>query len=277
MSLPETTAWIPKQQTFDGVEMVFVPAGCFMMGSSASDIKKLSDQHPDLSTFFSNQGPQTKICFDSPFWIDKYLVTNEQFRRLNGEADRKSHWAGDKRPRESVTWFEARDFCVLREGRLPTEAEWEYAARGQDSLVYPWGNEWNPANAVWSPYYGDEYPEDRNRQTADVGSKPDGISWVGALDMAGNVWEWTNSLYEPYPYDKDDGREDMGSRELRTLRGGSWAYSDFYFQSAYQSSNNFLPLHIIKLVFAAFVRLLLIYLNKSNSGLIESGNLNFGF
>jgi iron(II)-dependent oxidoreductase len=182
--------------------MALVPPGCLMMGSSdGADDEK----------------PVNRQCFDKPFWIDRTEVTQAQFRRFNGKAGRESKWTGDNRPRDSVTWFEARDFCAQRGARLPTEAEWEYAARGPDGLEYPWGNSWDSNNAVYSGNSGG--------QTADAGSRPGGVSWVGALDMSGNVWQWMSSSYKAYPYDPKDGRE---SSELarndqgRVLRGGSW-------------------------------------------------------
>lgn len=227
--------WTPQTRMFEGVEMVLVPQGCFILGRTDKQIAILSQQYPSLSGFFTNQGPQTKICFNNHFWIDKYLVTNAQFRQFNGIATQESYWTEDNRPRERISWFEAQDFCKLRGSRLPTEAEWEYAARGWDSLVYPWGNEWNPDNAVWSVYSGHEYPIDPSRQTAEVGNKLGGISWVGALDMSGNVWQWTKSMYRSYPYDKEDGRESNSDTTTpRVLRGGSWAYDEYYMQSTYR-------------------------------------------
>jgi formylglycine-generating enzyme required for sulfatase activity len=198
--------WTPVERDFDGVTMVQVPAGCFQMGSSDGD---------------DDEQPIHEQCFDQPFWIDKYEVTQEQFNRLGGRQEYSPGFSGDLRPVENITWFEARDFCELRRARLPTEAEWEYAARGPDNLLYPWGNQWNENNAVWRV--------NSNEQTADVGSISAGVSWVGAYDLSGNVREWTSSLSEPYPYDAGDGREsDTGDRTdvQRVLRGGSWNLYD---------------------------------------------------
>ncbi len=190
--------WTPVIQTFDGVEMVKVPSGCFMIGNEEGR---------------RDERPPHEICFDAPFWIDRTEVTNAQFGS-NGNGQNPNQ------PRENLTWTEARDFCASRGGRLPTEAEWEYAARGPDNLMYPWGNELDEDLLIF----------DRNSPglTADVGSKPEGGSWVGALDMSGNVWEWVSSLYQPYPYDATDGREDLtNTTSARVYRGGINSYIDF--------------------------------------------------
>lgn len=190
--------WTPVTQTFDGVEMVEVPAGCFMMGNE--------DGRRD-------EKPVTEVCFSAPYWIDRTEVTNQQYGS-------PGNFAGDNHPRENLTWLEARDFCTKRGGRLPTEAEWEYAARGPDGLMYPWGNELVEDNLV--------FDRNSNNQTADVGSKPAGVSWVGALDMAGNAWEWVSSIYKAYPYSANDGREDAAdSTSRRAYRGGTGSYIDF--------------------------------------------------
>lgn len=195
--------WVPVEQEFDGVVMVKVPAGCFQMGNEAGR---------------RDEKPVTQVCFNQPFWIDKTEVTNLAYGSSGA-------FIGDLRPRENLTWSEANDFCVMRGARLPSEAEWEYAARGPDNLIYPWGNELIDTNLVFERNSGN--------QTADVGSKPEGVSWVGALDMAGNVWEWTSSLYKPYPYDPEDGREDLkNSSDQRVYRGGVGSYIDFAASSA---------------------------------------------
>jgi formylglycine-generating enzyme required for sulfatase activity len=197
---PVTTngAWTPVSQEFDGVEMVQVPAGCFMMGNEEGR---------------RNERPVHQICFDAPYWIDRTEVTNAQY----GET---GHFPGDQRPRENLLWSEARDFCAKRGARLPTEAEWEYAARGPDNLLYPWGDELVGDYLV--------FDQNNNNETADVGSKPDGVSWVGAYDLSGNVFEWVSTIYKPYPYDANDGREDMNDTTgERMFRGGLHNYVDF--------------------------------------------------
>jgi len=201
--LPPITAnnqWTPIVQDFDGVEMVEVPPGCFMMGSNDGN---------------DDEKPVTKTCFDKPFWIDKTEVTQGQFGKFGGQAQNNPSFSGEQRPVENITWLEARDYCQKRGARLPTEAEWEYAARGPDNLVYPWGNEWDDSKAVWG--------RTSNQGTANVGSIESGASWVGAYDLSGNVWEWVSSLYKPYPYDAQDERESTAdTNSERVLRGGSW-------------------------------------------------------
>jgi formylglycine-generating enzyme required for sulfatase activity len=191
--------WTPRFQTFDGVEMALVPPGCFMMGSGGGN----------------NEKPITKTCFDGPFWIDKTEVTQAQFQQFDGQAAQTSYFKGDNRPVEQISWIEARDFCAQRSTRLPTEAEWEYAARGPNSAIYPWGDTFEMDNVV--------YGETSGGHTADVGSRPGGASWVGALDMSGNVWEWVSTIYRPYPYRPNDGRESStDTSNARGRRGGSW-------------------------------------------------------
>ena len=122
------------------------------------------------------------------------------------------------RPVESVTIIGASAYCDWRGSRLPTEAEWEYAARGPDGLLYPWGNEFDPDNVV---RIYDLTPE--------AGSKPQGASWVGALDMSSSLHEWTSTIFKPFPYNSEDGREvplAEDSSSERVLRGGSWYHVD---------------------------------------------------
>lgn len=195
------------QHTFeDGVPMVLVPAGSFTIGANPQ-----SDDE-------RNGGV---ITFDEPFWLDLTEVTQADFERLGGVKGNANEFDGDLRPVEGITWFEARDFCAQRRAltnadvRLPTEAEWEYGARGPAEWDYSWGERWNENNLVWN--------RSSEQGTAIVGSIPAGRSWVGAQDMSGNVWEWVSSLYLPYDSAEDreaDTRDRTGV--LRVLRGGSW-------------------------------------------------------
>ncbi len=130
------------------------------------------------------------------------------------------------RPRTCITWFEAEAYAAWRGGRLPTEAEWEYAARGPESTVYPWGAEWDPmlANVVDSA------------GLTPVGSCPEGASWVGALDMAGNAREWVNDwlgtdYYEDSPSIDPPGPE-RGVKKVE--KGGWWGSVPYAARGAYR-------------------------------------------
>lgn len=209
--------WSIIRQDFDGVTMVLVPAGCFDMGS---------EDGPD------NERPVVELCFSEPFWIDKFEVTNGQFATFDGRAEQDSHASDENQPRDSVTWHEARAFCLTRGARLPTEPEWEYAAGGPDNLRFPWGDEWSGDKVVWY----DNSPG----ESLSVGSYPESVSWVGAHDMSGNVWEWVNSRYLEYPYDHENGPEsaiDQGE-DYRVIRGGAYDSEDeVYLTTSFRNNN----------------------------------------
>lgn len=239
------TEWTPHIRQFNQVNMVLVPAGCFMMGSEDG---------------YSWEQPVHEICFPEPFWIDVNETTAAQFAQflteqqasiegldlwmdplevedgkwiqITFEDDRWHVKRGDEnRPVESITGVGARAYCKWRGLRLPTEAEWEYAARGPDGLVYPWGNE----------FIGNYVVRARDR-LPDVGNKPQGASWVGALDMAGGLFEWTSSIFLPYPYDAHDGREmnmESDNSSPRVLRGSAWYHPDWDFIDDLRSSARF--------------------------------------
>jgi formylglycine-generating enzyme required for sulfatase activity len=201
-------------QDFDGIAMMLVPKGCFMMGSTQEQV----DYATELLDGFVvlEEIPAHEICIDTPFWIDRTEVTQGDFARLGGIAAQESSFIADTHAIDQITWQEAHGFCVLRGGRLPSEAEWEYSARGVDSLIFPWGNEFVAENAV----FGGQSPDAREA----VASRPNGVSWIGAMDMAGNVAEWTNSRYLPYPYLADESHEhtDTTYNEARVIRDGAW-------------------------------------------------------
>jgi formylglycine-generating enzyme required for sulfatase activity len=193
---------------------VYVPAGPFFMGNGANSA-------------FTDTVPA--------YWIQRTEVTNAQYGRCveareSGESDgceppadgniryRNAQFA--KQPVTGVTWYQARDYAAWAGGRLSTEAEWEKACRGSDGRTYPWGSQ-DPTSDLLNYY------ETGLGTWSAVGSHPDGASPYGALDMAGNVWEWTSSRYAPYPYDPEDGREGPEA-DTRVLRGGSFG-GDAYF------------------------------------------------
>ena len=197
--------------------MVLVPAGTFLMGGSQAERQAGLAICPQMLTntcdgLIQDEAPQTTITFDRPFWIDVH-----EYRE-----------PGTNLPQANLTWHEALSVCQSRGKRLPTEAEWEYAARGPDGLLFPWGNEYDPArlnvcDSSCSENWRIADHNDGHAERAPVGSFPGGASWVGALDMAGNLWEWTSSIYRDYHYDPNDGRENLSSlNNPRTLRGGSW-------------------------------------------------------
>lgn len=187
------------------VEMLLAPPGCFEMGT-------------DTGSRF-NERPVHLQCITDSFWIDRYEVSNEQFAALNGQSAFKGVWPNPQQPQAAVTWVEALAFCQLRGGTLPSEAQWEYAARGRNSLDYPWGNTFISDYVVYS--------ENSTGQPVLVGTHPEGASWLGAMDMIGNVAEWTSTIHEPtvfhYPYLADDGRENLDDNTAaRVVRGGSF-------------------------------------------------------
>jgi serine/threonine-protein kinase len=199
--------------------MVYVPAGEFWMGSDERDPDAREDERPRHQVFVD------------AFWLDRTEVTNARYRQCveaqacsppqaSGSFTRENYYGSaeyDDYPVISVTWHQAREYAAWVGGRLPTEAEWEYACRGPGRYLYPWGTRLPDGTLL---NYADNVGD-----TTKVGSYPEGASRCGALDMSGNVWEWTQSLYQDYPYDPADGREDLDTDGARVLRGGAF-YSD---------------------------------------------------
>ncbi len=213
--------WQPFIWEFDGVEMALVPPGCFQMGSEDGD---------------GDEQPVHTVCFEEPFWIDRYEVTNAQY----GSTGCEDYSSAPEQPRNCVSWTEAQAFCEAREARLPTEAEWEYAARGPDGLVYPWGDTFVADYVIYggSPEYGET-------KTAPVGSRPAGASWVGAEDLSGNVWEWVADWYDADYYGTlaegvvNPTGPETGS--YRVFRGGSFFNGSEYLRGATVPSRRYNP------------------------------------
>jgi len=213
-------------------QMVRIPAGEFLMGTEEEDVDAISKKYSIERKYIERETPQHEI-FVEEFEIGKYPVTNFEYRAFVQDTGHEPprHWEGDQYPEELgdhpvvyVTWHDAVAYCEwLSEKtgqpyRLPTEAEWEKAARGTDGRQFPWGDEWDASKC--------NTREGGPGTTTPVGQySPHGDSPYGVTDMAGNVWEWCSSLFQDYPYDLDDGREDLEAGGVRVLRGGSWLHS----------------------------------------------------
>jgi formylglycine-generating enzyme required for sulfatase activity len=202
-----TTSTPTPPVTFDWVT---IPAGEFLMGS---------DKQKDSMAYQRETAQHT--LYLPAYGIAKTPVTNAQYWRFVQATGHPPphHWthgeipAGKhEHPVVGVTWYDAQAFCVWADVRLPTEAEWEKAARGTYGRVWPWGNDRpNASHCNFNGNVGDTTP---------VGAYPAALH--GLYDMAGNVREWTSSLLRPYPYDAEDGREHPQEVGPRVLRGGSW-------------------------------------------------------
>jgi formylglycine-generating enzyme required for sulfatase activity len=224
--------WTPYINAFDDVDMALVPAGCFVMGSTDEQVQYAVDELDTRRIDTADEQPAEPYCIEKPFWIDVTEVTQGDFVRLGGVQETRPRFIGDLRPVENITWFEAQDYCERLSKRLPTEAEWEFAARGVEEWIFPWGNTFIEDNVVFNL---------NTRETDNVGSRSEGISWVGAMDMSGNVLEWTLTPYKSYPY-HDTVETSNNSDDRIVLRGGSLGDGMPYLRSAYRFENE--PNHI---------------------------------
>ncbi|MEO8357064.1 MAG: SUMF1/EgtB/PvdO family nonheme iron enzyme, partial [Chloroflexota bacterium] len=226
-SLPTLTATqtptpLPRQYTDDhGVTLRLVSAGEFVMGDDSG---------------VGDEAPVHKLYLDN-FYVDKYEVTNELYRacvdagaclppKKDGSLTRVGYYSKpefEKYPVVYVDWDMARKYCTWRGARLPTEAEWEKAARGPDGRIYPWGNSIDCNEANYSGCQDD---------TASVISFEDGLSPYEVFNLAGNVYEWVSSLFMDYPYDST--HEDLMAPGERIIRGGSVSDSNNEARSAFR-------------------------------------------
>lgn len=197
----------------DNASYVRIPGGEFTMGSMPADAIE------------PNELPQHALSIE-PFWLQQTETTNAQYARCvnAGRCTPPANTLWDQptyanHPVTHVDWAQATTYAAWVGGRLPTEAEWEKACRGTDQRTFAWGNQ-SPTEALsnFNNNVGETMP---------VGSYPEGASALGLLDMSGNVWEWTSSLAEVYPYVATDGREDPNGDGERIGRGGSFFYTQF--------------------------------------------------
>jgi formylglycine-generating enzyme required for sulfatase activity len=212
----------------DGMTLLYVPAGEFTMGSDDGS---------------SDEKPVHTVTLDA-FWIDRTEVTNKMYSQCveagvceeptNTNSFRRSSYYGnsnfDNYPVIYVNWNMAKTYCEWADRRLPTEAEWEKVARGENASVYPWGNNAPNNNLLnFQSAVGD---------TTEVGTYPDGASIYGAYDMAGNVWEWVNDWYSETYYSSSPASNPEGpdSGQYRVLRGGAWSHYQNVVRSALRLS-----------------------------------------
>ena len=203
--------------TFGSIEFVMVPSGRFLMGSTENDIDYIDDETP-----------QHSVELPYNYYLARFPITNKQYAAYT-EAKSLHHpvknWEQKQdHPVANVSWNHAMAYSkwlndllrgVLPDGlvlRLPTEAEWEKAARGEKGLIYPWGDTFDNTKC-------NTYGARKGGTTSVQAYSPQGDSPYGCVDMSGNVYEWTHSLYEPYPYNPNDGREDGKAHGDRVLRG----------------------------------------------------------
>jgi formylglycine-generating enzyme required for sulfatase activity len=192
--------------------MVAIPAGCFEMGSPGG----VGD---------GGEHPQHRVCV-SAFSMDKYDVTQGAYRQATGKNPSYFPKCGDNCPVEQVSWHEAKSYCESHGKRLPTEAEWEYAARAGTTTKWYWDDdEGNAGQYAW-------YSGNSGNTTHPVGQKPPN-AW-GLYDMAGNVWQWTSDWYGSYSSGEQQNPTGPSSGSSRVLRGGSWYDVPGVLRSAYR-------------------------------------------
>jgi serine/threonine protein kinase len=201
----------------DGMTLLYVPAGEFTMGNNDGNDK---------------EKPAHTVYLDA-YWMDQTEVTTAMYAKCvdagackppsDTSSYTRSSYYGNSQfnnyPIIFVDWYQAKNYCEWVDGRLPTEAEWEKAARGTDGRIYSWGNNYPNSNLL--NYNGE------NDDTQAVGSYPGGASPYGLLDMAGNVWEWVADWYDKGYYVHSPSSNPLGpsSGEFRVMRGGSWSYT----------------------------------------------------
>jgi len=248
----KTEAKIPAQtriRPLDQMTMVFVPGGIFQMGSTEAEVREaiaFCKQHYSICNdwFYMRENPQHPVTV-SDFWLDQTEVSNARYRQcveagicaepINCKKGESTYQDAEKayHPVVCVGWDDVQAYCEWAGARLPTEAEWEYAFRGEQNLVYPWGNTFDGTNLNYcdmncTQSHADEGYDDGFAKSAPVGSYPDDVSWCGALDMSGNVSEWVADWSGSYSSGTERNPTGPSSGTEKILRGCNW-----YFQPAY--------------------------------------------
>lgn len=202
-NLPREIKW-----SKDNAKMALIPEGEFIMGSD-----KAEQSNPD-------EKPAHKVFIDA-YYMDKYEVTLSQFKKFCQEKGYplppQPDWnTEDNQPVVNISFADAMAYCQWAAKRLPTEAEWEKAARGKDALIFPWGNDWNKLYA--------NNQEKALKKTTPAGAFEQNISPFECFDLAGNVWEWCSDWYDENYYKNSPKINPPGptAGKMRTLRGGSW-------------------------------------------------------
>jgi len=213
--------------------MVLVPAGKFIMGTDKVDPDNTHQKIGTIKPLYLDQHPQRSVDLDA-FYMDKYEVTHREYMRFVDATlfnEFPSNWVGGKipaglesHPVTNITWREALAYTLWAGKLLPTEEQWEKAARGADGRLYPWGSEYTQGVA--------NIGIDAAKKTMPVGSFPQDVSPYGLYDMGGNVMEWSLDWYLPYP-GSDHQSKKFGKR-LKVLRGNSFHSGGHYFLEAYR-------------------------------------------
>ena len=224
--------------------MIFIPEGSFTMGFKIENDHEWGDM---------DEEPVHQVTLSS-YWIDKYEVTSSNFTKFLNENKNEAHRFIEitpsvtvkfddnvYQPREGlenypvnrVSWFGADAYCKWKEKRLPTEAEWEKAARGTDQRIFPWGNEFPDNSRVT---FRRKFSEKGFQVMEPVEGMKNGISPFRVHQMAGNVWEWVSDWFDATAY-QDENRIDPKGPESgisKVLRGGNWYYKAYYMRTTYR-------------------------------------------
>ena len=272
---------VTRIREIDKMEMIYVPEGSFQRGSSDAQIDQVIEEclkmYPEGSSckrevYSRQEQPEKEVRIDA-FWMDKTEVTNAQFclflNQKGNQSTNEIKWfepgsghrgivygfieeaegiytpksGYENYPVIEVSWYGAKAYCEWAGGRLPTEAEWEYAAKGPMNSIYPWGNVFD-GSAVnyrdlsfdFDNHGKDTSFSDSSPQWTEVGSYPEGASWCGILDLAGNIHEWVYDWYAPDYYSISPAINPTGPEtgKYKICRGGSWYDPSWHVRCSYR-------------------------------------------